>query len=55
MDQRSATLKQQVHPVQLEGFSVAAPMTYEHDGRQYSVVATGSDSDSALGALSLPE
>ena len=41
--------------VQLEGFSAAAPMTYEHDGRQYVVVATGSGPDSALVALSLPD
>ena len=41
--------------VRLEGFSTAAPMTYEHDGRQYVVVATGSGPDSALVALSLPD
>ena len=29
-------------------------MTYEHAGRQYVVVATGSGPDSAVVALSLP-
>jgi quinoprotein glucose dehydrogenase len=44
-----------LNTLQLAGFSAAAPMTYEHEGRQYVVVATGSGPDSAVVALGLPD
>ena len=42
-----------LHTMELDGFSAAAPMTYEHEGRQYIVVATGSGPGSGLVAMSL--
>ena len=49
-DKQSGNL---LHTMKLDGFSAAAPMTYEYKGRQYLIVATGSGLDSALVALSL--
>jgi quinoprotein glucose dehydrogenase len=43
-----------VRAIELEGSSVAAPMTYSHGGKQYIVVATGLGPSSELVALSLP-
>jgi quinoprotein glucose dehydrogenase len=43
-----------LHAIELEGSSVAAPMTYLHGGKQYVVVATGLGLSSELVALSLP-
>jgi quinoprotein glucose dehydrogenase len=43
-----------VHAVELNAFSVAAPMTYLHGGKQYIVAAAGSGPNSELIALSLP-
>ena len=44
---------QLLHTMELDGFSAAAPMTYQHDGRQYIVVATGSGPGSGIVAMSL--
>ena len=49
-DKQSGNL---LHTMKLDGFSAAAPMTYEYKGRQYLIIATGSGLDSALVALSL--
>ena len=38
----------------LEGRSAAGPMTYQHDGKQYIVVATGGADTAELVAFSLP-
>ena len=44
---------QLLHTMELDGFSATTPMTYEHDGRQYIVVATGSGPGSGIVAMSL--
>jgi quinoprotein glucose dehydrogenase len=41
--------------VELDGASVAAPMTYMHAGKQFIVVAAGGGAQSELLALSLPD
>jgi quinoprotein glucose dehydrogenase len=43
-----------LHDIELEAFSVAAPMTYMHRGKQYIVVATGMGPNSEWMALTLP-
>jgi quinoprotein glucose dehydrogenase len=44
----------QLHTIELDAFSAAAPMTYMHGGKQYIVVATGMGPNSELIALHLP-
>jgi len=43
-----------IRDIELEAFSVAAPMTYMHRGKQYIVVATGMGPNSEWMALTLP-
>jgi hypothetical protein len=50
-DKAAGTL---VRTIELEGLSAAAPMTYQHAGRQYIVVATGGGLTSEVVALGLP-
>ena len=38
----------------MDGLSMAAPMTYLHDGKQYIAVAVGNGEESELVAFSLP-
>jgi quinoprotein glucose dehydrogenase len=40
--------------IELDGLSVAAPMTYMHRGKQYIIVATGAGETAEVVALSLP-
>jgi quinoprotein glucose dehydrogenase len=50
-DKATGTL---LRSIELEGLSAAAPMTYQHRGRQYIVVATGGGLNSEIVALGLP-
>lgn len=40
--------------IEMDGLSMAAPMTYLHDGKQYIAVAVGNGEESELVAFSLP-
>lgn len=43
-----------VREIEMDGFAVAAPMTYLHAGKQYLVMAVGGNEDAAIVAFGLP-
>jgi quinoprotein glucose dehydrogenase len=45
----------QLHVIDMDGASAAAPMTYLHQGRQYLVVGVGGNEQAELVAFALPE
>jgi quinoprotein glucose dehydrogenase len=49
------TSGRQIHVVEMDGYSAAAPMTYLHRGRQYIVIGVGANEDAELIALALPD
>ena len=51
-DKQSGMLRREID---LDGFSIAAPMTYMHAGKQYIVVAAGAGQSSGLMALALQD
>jgi quinoprotein glucose dehydrogenase len=43
-----------LHVIEMDGYSAAAPMTYEYRGRQYLVIGVGANEDAELVAFALP-